>query len=963
MEHNPVRRSRLGALLFLAIVVGAATLAWRLVSDETGTPDRKPLRHRGSERTVRAATDSAPASRPSDDGPVEALVAAPVPGAIRGRVIDRGEIPVNHAVVRFVLKVPPGQRNFALVARFDETTKVDEEGRFSFMVPGGGTYQVVADAEGFAPAVKNGVKPGDEIELQLDVGASLSAIVVDKVTGKGIEAATVEVSAEKGATVRKAVTSASGEFAVKDLPAGKLAVTVEHPLYIPRNALEQVVQAGEASSMRIEMDPGKSIKGQVMAADDGRQIEGATVTVRKKKACTDATGRFVIRGLEAESHELQVAAEGYQADQRPINLAGSRSEAVAEILLNRGATIRGRIQNEKSEPVAGAELKLFETWDDWSYEDWMTRHLNVKSGEDGTFKLTGIPAREWLTLSLRVRCKGYPETFEKGIKIVRNDDEIYLPIALRQGAVISGRVMDQENRPVSGARLELRVQNTGGWWVGGEDPNLTVSGSGSDGEFKFEGLGFGNYVLSAHVRGFSSAFKNDLDLTGGGSRTDVILSVESGSPLKGIVVDPDEKPIAGANVNVWTQKGNGQAVSDAEGKFVVEAVPKGPYDVYATAVGFGATRLMKQLPAGDVGLRIVMKREAVLRGTVVDAQTKKPVTKFRAFLFAEDTRQGGWRQPRWGGIEGDPEGKFQIQAPQGSYRLEVMSTGYVKGKKEGIVLQAGTDPDPVKLELKAGGAIEGIIRGENGQPEPWVQIYVGKDDGTLAFSGHASSEHDGYFFVGDLDSGNYSVVIQRHEAPILVQGGVYVGGERPAFVDAQIQTVAAVTFDFLIERPKDKEDEVTAGVTLPEGSSPPPPPPPPQPTAPAKPWRAPRVRAWIESLDGAPLAVSQEWNGPEPKFKPLTRKDLYVPHRTERFSMPVRDLPAGRYVLRATARGYVDTRIPFQIQQGARWRLPVEMKLLPKELRPDVPEGPRLRIGHWFDGEGNRHEYRYYEDE
>ena len=277
---------------------------------------------------------------------------APPPGSIRGKVVDRGEIPVNHATVRFVLKVPQGQRNFALVASFDETTKVDEEGKFSRLVPGGGIYQVVAEAEGFAPAIKEGVKPGDEIDLILDVGATLAGTVVDRNTGRGVEAAAIEVSVGKGAVTRKTETNAQGEFKVQELPAGKMTVSVEHPLYVPRTGIEQSAEAGESVAIRVELDPGKSIKGQVLAADDGRQIEGALVTVRKKKVRTDPAGRFVVRGLESEMHELRVAADGFQPDQRPINLSGSRVEAVAEIQLNRGATIRGRIQNEKGDPVA-----------------------------------------------------------------------------------------------------------------------------------------------------------------------------------------------------------------------------------------------------------------------------------------------------------------------------------------------------------------------------------------------------------------------------------------------------------------------------------------------------------------------------------------------------------------------------------------------------------------------------------
>jgi protocatechuate 3,4-dioxygenase beta subunit len=937
------------------VIAASGFVAWRLVGDETGVPGRSAIPRVQTGAFILARTaESLPSSLPSSRPESQPLALAPEPGAIRGKVVDRGGIPINHATVRFVLKVPPGQRNFALVSKYDETSPVDEKGGFDKTVPGGGVYQVVAQAEGFAPAVRDSVKPGSEIELMLDVGSTLAGIVVDRLTGKAIESAAVEVSIEKGAMIRKLVTSAAGEFRLQDLPAGKLAIGVDHDLYVPRAGIEQIMQAAEPASITIEMDSGKSIKGQVMAAEDSRPIEGAIVTVRKKKTVTDPTGRFVVRGLESENQQLQVAAEGYQADQRPVNLSGSRVEAVAEILLNRGATIRGRVQNEKGEPVPGAEIKLFETWGNWSYEDWATRHLSPKTNDEGMFKVSGIPGREWLVLSLRVRKEGYPDTFEKPVRVKKNDDDVFVLITVRTGAVIAGRVVDQENRPVAGARVELRTQNSGGWWMNQNDQGVTVAGTGAEGEFRFEGLGKAIYTLSAHVRGFSSAWKNDLDLQQGVSQTSVQLTVEAGQPVKGVVVDGEEKPIVGANVNVWTQRGNGQAVSDPEGKFVVESVPKGLYDVYASAAGYAATRLSKQTPAGDAGLRIVLKKEAVLKGTVIDVATRKPIERFNvALVISEENRQGS-RMGTWGGQFNDKDGKFQVQAPQGTYRLEVSANGYVKSRRDGVNMQPGTEPEPVSIELKRGGAIEGILRGETGQPEPWVQTFVGKDDGSGIYNWQGHSENDGYFYVGDLDSGSYVVTFQKHGAPLLCVNGVYVGGEKPAYVEAQIERVARVSFDFALERPKD--DEVVASAT---GE---------QPAAARSSdpqWQPPRVRVWVESVDGTPLWINQEWGGNhnEQKFKPYTRRDIHSSWRQEQFSVHVHDLPAGRFVLNANAKGYVQARVPFQIRRGARWRIPVQLALLPKEERTALSQGPRRHVGHWVDENNVRHEYIWYDED
>src|SRR5688572_16169206 len=130
-DHPPgdrARRSRLGTFAFLVVIGASSVLAWQLGADDAA-PD-KVKRGRASRQarcagpSIEAAPESAPTSRPGEG---ESLALAPEPGSIRGRVVDRGEIPVNHATVRIALKVPPGQRNFALVSTFDEQAALDEE--------------------------------------------------------------------------------------------------------------------------------------------------------------------------------------------------------------------------------------------------------------------------------------------------------------------------------------------------------------------------------------------------------------------------------------------------------------------------------------------------------------------------------------------------------------------------------------------------------------------------------------------------------------------------------------------------------------------------------------------------------------------------------------------------------------------------------------------------------------------
>ncbi len=945
-------------VLGCALLCGGAWFGLRLLADDGhAIADGAGRKARAAIGPAFLGPDSRPESRAESRGPTQPLTLTPKDGAIRGRVVDHGEIPVNHAKVKVELRVAPGERNFALVSKFSETVSVDDEGRFQLVVPGGGVYRVVAEASGFAPAIKSGVKPGDEIELVVDVGAMIRGTVVDK-QNQRVVADTEIILFVEGSELRKTKSDAQGGFELTELPSGKVIVSAFHPEFVPQPSIERTLEPGQNLALPIELDAGKSIRGQVLSADEQRPIEGAQITVRRKKVKSDSSGRFLVRGLEAEQQQLEVAAEGFQANQREVNLAGSRQEALAEILLQRGATIRGKVTSDSGEPLAGVEIKLYQSWGgDWLEEDWSMRHLDLKTGEDGSFKMTGIPPREWAQLAVRARKEGYPESYEKGLKLRKVDDEAFVVITMKRGALISGRVVDQENRPVVGARVELRQRNTYDYWYwqGNGDDRTKIAGTNSDGEFLFDTLTAAKYNITVQARGFSTGYKNDIDVSTGGQSTGNMITVEAGKPLKGYVVDADEKPVPGANVQVWTQKGSGHAVADPEGKFSIECMPTGPYEVWASAPGYAGTNLQKQVADPERGLRILLKKQATLSGTIVDAVTKKPIPTARVVLSTEDPRRGGQQRVAFDNYQQEKDGKFRAQAEAGVYRLEVFAAGYVRYRKEGVALEAGKDPEPLVVEMKKGGAIEGTVRKSNGQPESWVTIYSAKDDGVAPYGSSVQSEADGYFYVGDLDAGTYKLAFQQGGASILVQSGVYVNGDKPTFVDVQLETGINLLVDIVAERPRD-DQEVVAGASTNEtdGSTPPPPQ--------QRPFR-PRIRAWVESVDGALLGFNWEWTGVEETCKPQTRRDLWVP-RQPRSTVVAQDLSPGRYVLRVTCPGFEDFARPLQLSSGGRPRVKAELVPLPKDLRPAgvYDSNTRQRMHRWTDGNGVSRTV-YYEDD
>jgi protocatechuate 3,4-dioxygenase beta subunit len=975
-NDRPSRMSfRFAVTLLLLGFAAAAFFGHRLLVD----PDRGESEvdfARRIARQFRVDTASRPSeSRPTSgpaDGPPEST--APAPGTVVGRVVDRGGIKIPHAKVNARLRTPPGERTYALVSEFSETKEVDSEGLFRFDLPGGGFYRFVAEAEGFAPGIVEGVKPGTEIEIVVDVGAALTIVATDKTTGKPVEGAAVALQMPKSGVDKKAKTDAAGLARFTDLPPGPATLSARHDEYVARTRVEHVVDLGSAADVALELDPGKSIKGKVTSADEQRPIGGAFVSVGKKKVRTDEGGRYVLRGLGSESHELKTVADGYLPNERTLSLAGSRQEAEADIQLERGAVVRGRVVDEESNAVVGAELKLFQSWggdqDGYMWLDWSARHFNATTAEDGSFKLAGIQPQPWSQRTLRVRHPKFADAFERGIKVEKKDDEFFFVVTMRKGGSISGRVADDQNRPIAGARVELRPQNVSDWdWEGEEtvdgetvwvDRNLVVSGTDLDGRFEFGGLSEGRYDVQVHARGWSSGTKDGLELTKGGRLESVFFTLERGETLRGYVVDPAEKPVAGAQIHVGTNNGYAQAVSAADGTFEIPTIPKGPYNVTATATGFATLRLTKQMPDGDRGLRVSMKKQGVYRGVVIDAATKKPIRGAEVNLQKEEPRWGNSMRT-WSWNTTDKDGTFKAQADDGEYQLVVTAERYVKVTKDDVRISSDlSQEEPETIEMRRGGAVEGFVFGEDGRPDTSTTVYYRKDEPEALAQYAGQSEADGYYYCGDLDPGTYELIFQRDAVPLTIERGVFVAGEKPAKVDVRLASETELEIVVVWKdapkppKPPNEENPTAANATpSPEAIATPA-----RPNGPPKKVRRPRPSVTVVSTDGRPLSL--DWrNDKKGEGHALGFQTwIWMGRGQERATTTA--LPAGKFRVQVAAKDHVPASENITLTQGMKAVLTIELVATPNYKPSD---GPVRRSGSWVDEEGNVHRYDYWDDD
>ena len=101
-----------------------------------------------------------------------------------------------------------------------------------------------------------------------------------------------------------------------------------------------------------------------------------------------------------------------------------------------------------------------------------------------------------------------------------------------------------------------------------------------------------------------------------------------GGSLRGVVTDPDARPVARADVRVVGPIGARLVRTDAEGRFEIDDLPAATYDLLVEAPGLQApTQRVTIAPEGDVEIRIPLTLGAVSESIVVSAaQVEMPLS-------------------------------------------------------------------------------------------------------------------------------------------------------------------------------------------------------------------------------------------------------------------------------------------------------------------------------------------------
>jgi RNA polymerase sigma factor (sigma-70 family) len=204
---------------------------------------------------------------------------------------------------------------------------------------------------------------------------------------------------------------------------------------------------------------------------------------------------------------------------------------------------------------------------------------------------------------------------------------------------ITGTVTNQAGNPIGGATVStIRT-----WYVVNDGGKKVTTNR--TGRFQFPPQKPGTIALTITARGYGPELQR-VDAAPGMPPVKIVL--EPGKTIRARILDENAKPVDGADVRAQTWREMSslpwQGRTDRDGRFAMPDAPPDAVEFSVTKDGY--ENLIgpdsASLSAGDSETTLTMRSLPVAQGTVVDADTGKPIPKFElvtGWTFQPDIRR------------------------------------------------------------------------------------------------------------------------------------------------------------------------------------------------------------------------------------------------------------------------------------------------------------------------------------
>ena len=408
----------------------------------------------------------------------------------------------------------------------------------------------------------------DEISQLPSIRLPRGCIVAGTVTRGGRAVAGARIDTVVGGSPLSVVSDIEGRYTLRDLPPGSRRVRARYAT--ARIEKEVSVSADELTVLDLAFETGRVLAGTVRGLE-GQAVEGAMVGVHPRggRVATDSSGNFEIEVPKGEV-ELRVAYGGRDFLERHV-VEPSQEEVTIKIDAPARCTVTAQVLGLPGRKVLpGVLLRISDAVGDGEFLASDSRWIETPGGQ---MRHPWFPVGSWQVM---VVSEGYAPVFFSLDDLEPGVNKDLGTILLQPGCVLSGVVVDEDDRPVAGARVILGEEMDCELY----DPELTTR---EDGTFEISGIASAARTLLVKAPGYAWQVVN-LNLP---------LDVLSPSPMRipltrgsTIIARPAELAADARYVELHR---SGRLVAraevDADGRAVFENWAPGTYDLICSKVG------------------------------------------------------------------------------------------------------------------------------------------------------------------------------------------------------------------------------------------------------------------------------------------------------------------------------------------------------------------------------------------
>ena len=442
------------------------------------------------------------------------------------------------------------------------------------------------------------------------------------------------------------------------------------------------------------------------------------------------------------------------------------------------AFVTGTVVNESGESVANATVtshRVVRSNIQFSFRS-ATRDASTTSDADGRFRLDGLAEGATYVLHAMSDTSG-------GFAYIPNvfrENKPDATIRVMTSVVLSGVVVDSDDKPIAGARLFPELQTSQYSDIGLAASWVLVRESDHDGHFALNQLMPGNYVIRAFADGYAPIAVH----SGPGSTSDLRLVMTRGGNLSGrVLLAKTREPLGGVTVRTGSPQRfvpPFSASTSGDGSFHIGAITPGEWQLRLASDAYvlvDEAQPVKIVDGETTEITLLAQTFSGVMGTVSVEETGEPVAGADVRLYPID----GYSQASpEATATSDTDGRYVIKTNKsGSYAIGVIDARddpiVVSGLTRGpdVTLEPETVLSPVDVHLPAGNLVSGIVVDDAGEPVAQAIVIVSCGEVEPPFWVRDSTKPDGTFAVrGAFPCGSVAVSIRIRNELLAYRDGI-----------------------------------------------------------------------------------------------------------------------------------------------------------------------------------------------